>query len=71
MLLNKITESWETLPFGKGRDGLEYKSFHHSSRHIFGATYLVLAPEHELVQKLKSQIKNWKEVEKYIKKSKK
>ena len=33
---------------------------------IFGATYLVLAPEHELVQKLRSQITNWSEVEKYI-----
>ena len=33
---------------------------------IFGATYLVLAPEHELVVKLKQQIKNWNEVEKYI-----
>jgi leucyl-tRNA synthetase len=33
---------------------------------LFGATYMVLAPEHEMVQKLKSQIKNWQEVEKYI-----
>jgi leucyl-tRNA synthetase len=34
---------------------------------IFGATYVVLAPEHSLVQKLKSNIGNWSEVEKYIK----
>jgi len=34
---------------------------------IFGATYVVLAPDHELVQKIKSQIKNLDEVEKYIK----
>lgn len=34
---------------------------------IFGATYIVLAPEHELVNKLKSQISNVKEVEEYIK----
>jgi len=33
---------------------------------IFGATYLVLAPEHSLVQKLKSQIKNWDKVLRYI-----
>ncbi|MFZ3011901.1 MAG: class I tRNA ligase family protein [Minisyncoccia bacterium] len=33
---------------------------------IFGATYLVLAPEHELLQKLQSHITNWGEVEKYI-----
>jgi leucyl-tRNA synthetase len=47
---------------------------------LFGATYMVLAPEHELVQKLsaqggstfggKSQISNLKEVEEYIEKSK-
>ncbi|MFA6999925.1 MAG: class I tRNA ligase family protein [Candidatus Paceibacterota bacterium] len=34
---------------------------------LFGATYVVLAPEHELVNKLKSQITNWNEVENYIK----
>ena len=33
---------------------------------IFGATYVVLAPEHELVKKLRHQIQNWDEVEKYI-----
>ncbi|MFH2136572.1 MAG: leucine--tRNA ligase [Patescibacteria group bacterium] len=33
---------------------------------LFGVTYIVLAPEHELVQKLKSKITNWNEVEKYI-----
>ncbi|MDD2680531.1 MAG: leucine--tRNA ligase [Patescibacteria group bacterium] len=33
---------------------------------IFGCTYVVLAPENELVQKLKASIKNWSEVEKYI-----
>ncbi|MFZ2072134.1 MAG: class I tRNA ligase family protein [Minisyncoccia bacterium] len=34
---------------------------------LFGVTYVVLAPEHELIEKLKDQIKNWDEVEKYIK----
>ncbi|MCH8986956.1 class I tRNA ligase family protein, partial [Patescibacteria group bacterium] len=38
---------------------------------LFGATYMVLAPEHELVEKLKAQITNWQEVEKYIKATKK
>ena len=33
---------------------------------LFGATYLVLAPEHELVQKLKSKITNWDKVLQYI-----
>jgi leucyl-tRNA synthetase len=37
---------------------------------LFGATYLVLAPEHELIKNLKLRIKNWGEVEEYIKKVK-
>jgi len=32
---------------------------------IFGATYLVLAPEHELVDSLREHITNWDEVEAY------
>ncbi len=38
---------------------------------IFGATYMVLAPEHPLISNLKSQISNWEEVEIYIKNSRK
>ena len=37
---------------------------------LFGATYLVLAPEHPEVANLKSQISNWNEVEAYIEKTK-
>ena len=37
---------------------------------LFGVTYVVLAPEHKLIEKLKSQITNWKEVEEYIKNTK-
>ena len=37
---------------------------------LFGATYLVLAPEHPEVANLKSQILNWNEVEAYIEKTK-
>lgn len=37
---------------------------------IFGVTYLVLAPEHDVIQTLKSQISNWEEVEKYIEETK-
>src|SRR3989344_970231 len=33
---------------------------------LFGATYVVLAPEHELVQSLDSRIENLEEVKKYI-----
>lgn len=32
---------------------------------LFGVTYIVLAPEHQLVQKLRPQISNWKDVEAY------
>ncbi|MBU2101665.1 leucine--tRNA ligase [Patescibacteria group bacterium] len=37
---------------------------------IFGATYMVLAPEHPLVQKLENKISNKKAVEDYITKTK-
>ena len=36
---------------------------------IFGATYLVLAPEHELVVQLKANSKNLREINEYIKQS--
>jgi len=68
--------SSKALSFGEGWGGVlleglgEVKVFTTRPDTIFGATYMVLAPEHELVQKLKSQIKNWKEVEEYIKKAK-
>jgi len=37
---------------------------------IFGATYLVLAPEHPAIEKFKFQILNFKSVEQYIEKTK-
>jgi len=33
---------------------------------LFGATYLVLAPEHKIIEKLKLKIENWKAVQEYI-----
>lgn len=33
---------------------------------VFGMTFALIAPEHELVQQLKPQITNWNEVKKYI-----
>lgn len=38
---------------------------------IFGATYVVLSPEHRLVEKLKEKIDNFEEVSKYVSESKK
>jgi leucyl-tRNA synthetase len=38
---------------------------------IFGATYMVLAPEHKLVQELKEKITNWPAVQTYIEQTKK
>jgi leucyl-tRNA synthetase/predicted alpha/beta hydrolase family esterase len=37
---------------------------------LFGATYMVVCPEHELVKNLESSIKNYDEVSEYIKKAK-
>lgn len=33
---------------------------------LFGATYMVLAPEHKIIQELKSDISNWDEIARYI-----
>lgn len=38
---------------------------------LFGATYVVLAPEHELVEKLKDHISNFSEAQKYAAESRK
>lgn len=37
---------------------------------LFGATYMVIAPEHDLIQNLKSQILNFSEVQAYVEKAK-
>ncbi|OGG40235.1 hypothetical protein A2116_02295 [Candidatus Jorgensenbacteria bacterium GWA1_49_17] len=36
---------------------------------LFGATYVVLSPEHELLPDIKNRVSNWPEIEKYIKKA--
>ena len=68
-IILKINDiSKKVLSFGEDLGGVELaiKVFTTRPDTIFGATYLVLAPEHELVQKLKSQILNWDEVLRYI-----
>ena len=44
----------------------EIKVFTTRADTLFGVTYVVLAPEHDLIEKLKKHITNWSEVEKYI-----
>jgi leucyl-tRNA synthetase len=44
----------------------EIKVFTTRADTLFGVTYVVLAPEHDLVERLKKNITNWSEVEKYI-----
>lgn len=51
--------------------GLRIEVFTTRPDTIFGATYLILAPEHELISNIKNQISNIAEVEKYIEESKK
>lgn len=45
--------------------GEKIKVFTTRADTLFGATYVVLSPEHKLVSELKSSIKNWDEVVKY------
>lgn len=59
-----------------GDDPYEMSIFYHAYESInvfstrpdtlYGATYIVLAPEHELVQQNRDTISNWNEVETYI-----
>ncbi len=49
----------------------EIKIFTTRADTLFGVTYIVLAPEHELIASLKSKIENWDEVEAYIETTKK
>lgn len=45
---------------------MNIKAFTTRADTLFGATYMVLAPEHPLVQSLSHKISNWNEVESYI-----
>lgn len=54
------------IDFKIAKQDLTIKVFTTRPDTIFGATYMVLAPEHELIRQLAEQITNWSEVEKYI-----
>lgn len=49
----------------KIKDGGKFSIFTTCIETIYGITFMVLAPENELVDKLKDRIKNWDEVVKY------
>jgi leucyl-tRNA synthetase len=58
------------IEFGIKNNELGIKVFTTRPDTLFGVTYMVLAPEHELMKKLESKIKNNEEVQKYISDSK-
>jgi leucyl-tRNA synthetase len=70
--IKEIQKNWigksegSELEFAIKNNKEKIKVFTTRADTLFGVTYVVLAPEHQLVGKLKSQIQNWTEVEKYI-----
>ncbi len=61
-----------TGSFGlRPQDDIALKVFTTRPDTLFGATFMVVAPEHEIIRNQKSEIRNWDEVEKYIEESKK
>lgn len=61
--LIKFSVIWEMKQIG------EIEVFTTRADTLFGATYMVLAPEHELVKKFQDRITNWPEVLAYIEKA--
>ena len=68
--LSPLPDSAEASTGKQGEGGLRMseiiKVFTTRPDTIFGATYIVLAPEHDLIANLKLKITNWDEVQKYI-----
>ncbi len=71
-VIKKIVSTLETLPFGKGEGWAvedSVKVFTTRADTLFGCTFLVVAPEHDLIKKMKDKIINWQEVKQYIEES--
>jgi len=68
-LLEKILEVKKkrlSAEFLKIKNQAKIKVFTTRPDTLFGCTYTVLSPEHELIEKLKPEIKNWNEVQTYV-----
>jgi leucyl-tRNA synthetase len=65
--IGRSTGSFFDFPIADSEEKI--KVFTTRADTLFGVTYVVLAPEHALVQKLKPQITNWSDVETYIQKA--
>lgn len=59
------------IDFHLKNNGAVIKVFTTRPDTLFGATYMVLAPEHPIVLNLKSEISNWEQVQDYINQTKK
>lgn len=69
VILNEAKQSEESKKrsFANAQDDNSIEVFTTRVDTIFGCTYVVIAPEHSLVKNLKFEIKNYNEVDKYIK----
>ncbi len=65
--LNWIGKSYGVEVDFKIKQGGNFSIFTTCIETIYGITFMVLAPEGKIVQELRPMIKNWDEVEKYIK----